>query len=114
MSAQRKDSRGYVLRTGECQRKDGRYSFSYTDYKGERHSVYAKTLAELRKKEQKIHRDIEDGLDPNLAERITLNALYEKFMSQKFNLKPTTFTNYKYSYDHFVKDTFGKKENRQN
>lgn len=32
MAKSRKDSRGYVLRTGESQRKDGRYSYSYTDF----------------------------------------------------------------------------------
>ena len=31
MAKSRKDSRAYVLRTGESQRKDGRYSYSYTD-----------------------------------------------------------------------------------
>lgn len=31
MANSRKDKRGYVLRTGECQRTDGRYSYSYTD-----------------------------------------------------------------------------------
>lgn len=30
-STKRKDSKGYALRVGECQRKDGRYSYSYTD-----------------------------------------------------------------------------------
>ena len=40
----RKDKKGYVLRTGECQRKDGRYSYSYTDRCGVRHFIYAKTL----------------------------------------------------------------------
>ena len=51
MANSRKDKRGYVLRTGECQRTDGRYSYSYTDKYGERHVVYAKDLAELRKKD---------------------------------------------------------------
>lgn len=31
MANSRKDTKGYVLRTGECQRSDGRYSYSYTD-----------------------------------------------------------------------------------
>ena len=44
MAASRKDSRGYALRTGECQRKDGRYSFSYTDKNGKRHTIYEKDL----------------------------------------------------------------------
>ena len=30
----RKDSKGYALKTGECQRNDGRYSYSYTDRYG--------------------------------------------------------------------------------
>lgn len=30
MANARKDSHGYALRTGECQRSDGRYSYSYT------------------------------------------------------------------------------------
>lgn len=44
MAASRKDSRGYALRTGECQREDGRYSFSYTDKNDNRHSIYEKDL----------------------------------------------------------------------
>ena len=67
MAKSRKDSRGYVLRTGESQRKDGRYSYSYTDLDKNRRTVYAKTLVELRAKERKIIRDKEDGLNPQLA-----------------------------------------------
>ena len=55
MAKSRKDSRRYVLRTGESQRKDGRYSYSYTDLDKNRRTVYAKTLVELRAKERKIH-----------------------------------------------------------
>ena len=57
MAKSRKDSRGYVLRTGESQRKDGRYSYSYTDLDKNRRTVYAKTSVELRAKERKIIRD---------------------------------------------------------
>ena len=109
MAASRKDSRGYALRTGECQRKDGRYSFSYTDKNGKRHSIYEKDLMELRKRERAIVRDIEDGLDPQKAERITLNQVYDAYMAQKYNLKETTKVNYIYTYDHFVRETFGKR-----
>ena len=41
----RKDKRGRVLEKGEYQRKDGTYSYSYTDYTGKRHSFYAPDLA---------------------------------------------------------------------
>ena len=109
MAKSRKDSRGYVLRTGESQRKDGRYSYSYTDLNRKRRTVYAKTLVELRTKERKIIRDKEDGLDPMLADRITLNHLYDKYSEQKYDLKPSTKVNYIYMYNRFVRPTFGKR-----
>lgn len=106
--ATRKDSRGYSLKKGESQRKDGRYVFRYTTLRGEHRSVYAKELSELRKKEVKIRRAIEDGLDPDRAERITLNELFDEYISQKYDLKQSTMTNYKYMYNHYVRDSFGK------
>jgi len=108
MAKTRKDSRGYTLKTGESQRKDGRYSYSWTDRLGERKVIYAKTLQELRLKERKIIRDIEDGVDPQAAERLTLNDIYDKYIDQKYDLKATTKANYQYTYDHFVRDSFGK------
>ena len=107
--ASRKDSKGYALRTGESQRKDGRYCFSYQDKRGKRHYRYAKTLVALRDIEKAVRRDMEDGLDPANAARITVNEMYDKYISQKYNLKQSTLNNYKYCYDHFVRDTFGRK-----
>ena len=106
--ATRKDSRGYALKKGESQRKDGRYVFRYTTIRGEHRAVYAKDLAELRKKEVKIRRSIEYGLDPDRAERITLNELFDEYISQKYDLKQSTRTNYKYMYNHYVRESFGK------
>ncbi len=108
MSQKRKDSRGIVLRTGECQRKDGRYSYSYTDKRRKRHTVYGKSLIDIRKKEQQIRRDLEDGLDPQRAERVTVNEIYNTYIKHKYNLKPTTMALYVYTYDHFVRDSFGQ------
>ena len=109
MASSRKDSKGYVLRTGESQRKDGRYSYSYTDTNKIRRTVYAKTLVDLRAKEKKIQRDRDDGLDVHAAERMTLNQLFDAYISQKYDLKESTRVNYKYMYNHFVRPTFGKK-----
>ena len=94
MAQSRKDSRGYALRSGECQRKDGRYSYSYTDKNRNRHTVYATDLISLRKREQQIRRDLEDGLDPRRAERITVNQVYDAYIKQKYDLKGTTRANY--------------------
>ena len=110
MAKARKDNRGYALRTGEYQRQDGRYAFAYTNVKGERHTIYAKTLADLRIREKKILREIEDGLDPRAAERITLNEIYDKYLSQKYDLKETTKGNYVYTYDRYVREDFGKRK----
>lgn len=109
MAQSRKDSRGYALRNGECQRSDGRYSYSYTDKNRKRHTVYASDLVELRKKEQKIRRDLEDGLDPRRAERVTVNQIYDSYIKQKYDLKPSTRANYIYTYDHYVRESFGKR-----
>lgn len=106
MASSRKDSRGYVLRPGECQRADGRYVFAYTDRLGNRHFIYGKTLVDLRQKGRKIARDIDDGIDPKTADRVTVNRLFDKYLAQKFNLKNTTKAGYVYTYDHFVRDTY--------
>ena len=105
MAKTRKDSRGYALHTGETQRKDGRYVYTYTNIHDKRKSIYANSLTELRKKERKSIRDREDGLDPDAADHITLNQMFDKYYAQKYNLKETTRSNYKYMYDHFVRDT---------
>ena len=110
MASSRKDSKGYVLRPGESQRQDGRYAYSYTDRRGKRHYVYAKSLVELRKKEQQINKDIYDGIDPLAAERITVNQIYDRYMEDKYDLKETTRTNYLYVYDHFIRETFGMRK----
>lgn len=110
MAGARKDNRGYALRMGECQRKDGRYSYSYTDVEGKRHSVYAKTLQDLRKKERTIIRDQEDGINPKTADMVTLNQLFDKYIAHKYDLKPTSKANYIYMYNRFVRDGFGKRK----
>lgn len=90
-------------------RKDGRYVYSYTNIYGKRKSIYANSLTELRKKERNCIRDREDGLDPDAADHITLNQMFDKYYAQKYNLKDSTRSNYKYMYDQFVRDTFGKR-----
>ncbi len=48
MASSRKDAKGYALHTGECQRSDGRYAYSYTDPEGTRRTVYAKSLGTVK------------------------------------------------------------------
>ena len=48
----RKDAKGRALKPGECHRKDGRYSYSWTNSRGERKTIYSTDLLELRKREK--------------------------------------------------------------
>ena len=41
MSEKRRDKKGRVLRSGECQRKDGMYQFDYVDLSGKPKCVYS-------------------------------------------------------------------------
>lgn len=110
MSKSRKDSKGRVLRKGESQRKnDGRYIYQYTDPNGKRHVIYANDLLELREKEKDLIRNQLDGLDSYCNGKVTLNYVFDRYISTKYDLKEHTRANYKYMYNHFVRDTFGKR-----
>ena len=75
-NAKRKDSKGRNLRTGESQRKDGRYAYKYTDAYGKPQFVYSWKLVptdrmpagkrediSLREKETLIRKNLDDGIN---------------------------------------------------
>lgn len=104
----RKDNKGKVLQKGESQRKDGTYMYRYNDLNNVRKSIYAKTLSELRKKEQEINKDLMDGI---YDIDITLNKLFERYLEQKVEIKDRTKHKYKTEYDRWVSKTWlGKKK----
>jgi len=107
----RKDKRGRVLRPGETQRsKDGKYVYTYRDSENKRHNIYADDLVTLREREQQLIKDQLDGLDSYAAGNSTLNYVFDRYISTKTELRQTTMTNYKYMYDRFVRNGFGKKK----
>ena len=91
--AKRVDNKGRELRVGESQNKDGRYCYKWTDSNGKRSTVYALTLAELRKKEEQIKRDQMDGIYTK-GGNLTLNEFFRLFMSTKKNIRDSTRCNY--------------------
>lgn len=103
----RKDNKNRVLKEGEYQRANGTFEYKWRDNRGKRHSIYAKTLDELREKEIDVLRDALDGIrvDKN---NITINDLYNRWVQLKKGLKQNTFQNYKYLYRQFVEQDFGK------
>ena len=104
----RKDKSRAVLRTGESQRADGTYQFRWTDSNHKRFCVYAKTLDELRYKEEQIKKDKSDGIKAE-ARYTTVNEVYELWKELKRGLKNNTFENYKYMYETFVRHQIGSK-----
>lgn len=110
MAKTRKDLRGRSLRKGEVQRaSDKRYMYTYTDPLGRRKFIYANDLTQLREKEEKLLKDQLDGLDIYVAGKATLNETFDRYISTKYNLRESTRSSYLYTYDHYVKETFGLK-----
>lgn len=107
MAERRKDSKGRVLKTGESQRKDGRYDYRWRTSNGKRMVIYAKTLEELREMAEDIQRDKSDGIRTD-ARRVTVNDEFELWKDLKRGLKDNTFQNYIYMYETFIAPEFGQ------
>ena len=102
----RKDNKKRVLKEGEYQRANGTFEYKWRDRRGKRHSIYAKTLEELREKENDVLRNVLDGLRSDVKD-VTINDLYHIWKQIKRGLKDNTFQNYQYMYEQFVMPDFG-------
>ena len=111
MAKARKDPKGRALRIGETYRKyDGMYIYKYTDPFGKKSYVYSKDLGKLREKEEKLKKDQLDGLDLYTMKIATINFVFDRYISSKTELRSTTYSNYIYTYDHFIRDEFGTRK----
>ena len=108
MAVSRKDPKGRKLREGESWRNDGRYSYRFTDIRtGKRRTIYAQDLPELREKEKKIAKDMDDNiLTDSAIKKMTLNTLFERYMATR-ELKEPTRVNYIRVWNNRVKDEIG-------
>lgn len=107
----RKDSRGRQFRVGESFYKNkGLYVYRYTDELGNRHAIYERDLVTLRKREDDIASDRRDGLNMYVRGTATINDCFDRYIRTKSELKPNTLSGYLYTYNHFVRDTFGKRK----
>ena len=48
-------------------------------------------------------------MDLYVAGKASVNDTFDRYMSTKYNLRESTKSSYLYTYDHYVRDTFGKK-----
>lgn len=104
----RKDSKGRKLKEGESERKDGRYSYRYTDSRsGKRKTVYAKDLIELREKELAVKKDLENNLMTGAAiKKMTLNSLFETYLETR-KITDSSKLAYRTVWDCRVKNSLG-------
>lgn len=102
----RKDADNIKLKKGETQRKDGSYEYRWKGNDGKRHSVYARTLKELREKENEIAKDTLDDIRTEVR-YVTINDLYKRWCQLKRGLRDNTMKNYQYMYTMFVQPSFG-------
>ncbi|MGN1156808.1 MAG: tyrosine-type recombinase/integrase [Agathobacter sp.] len=107
MAEIRTDSKGNRLFKGERERKDGRYEYRYTNFKGEKRSIYENRLQRLRIEEAKIAFKERINIINGLKE-MTLNDMYEIWIATKCELKENTLIGYRATYDSFVRNGFGK------
>ena len=118
MSEKRRDNRGRVLRTGEQQRKDGRYLFSYVGADGKTHYIYSWTLEPtdktpagkkkgqcLRELEKQVKKDIEDKVAYH-GGNMTVLELMERYLSTKTGVKSSTKAGYKTTMNIMKKEEF--------
>lgn len=121
MSEKRRDSKGRILRNGECQRKDGLYQYDYVGLDGKPKCVYSWKLEatdplpkgkrkclSLREKEREIQRNIDDGIVP-YGGQLTVTELVKKYTLQKTGVKESTRTGYKTVINILEKEDFGNK-----
>lgn len=87
--AARKDDKGRRLKEGEGQRKNGSYYYRYSDIDGSRRTVYAKTLQDLRAKEEEIQKMRMNDVS-YFGGMVTLGSMIDKLMSVNRSWRETT------------------------
>lgn len=121
MSEKRKDNRGRILRTGEQQRKDGRYIFAYKGKDGKAKYVYSWKLEPTDKltenqRQCKSLRELEKEVQSALAEEeayhggdITVLELVERYLTTKSNVRHNTKAGYKTVVNLLKREEFGNR-----
>ncbi len=107
----RKDKYGRVLKEGENLRNDGRYQYRYKTIDNKCKTVYARTLDELRVKEQEIQNDLYNGFC-NSDRNITVHEMFIRCAANRQFLKPRSREVYESSYNKHAKPILGDRRIR--
>lgn len=119
MSEKRRDKKGRILRTGEQQRADGRYLYTYKNKGGKTAFVYSWKLestdklpvgkrdcVSLREKEKQIQKDMADGVAYRGGD-FTVLELVKRYISTKTGVRHNTKAGYKTVVNLLEKEEFG-------
>jgi len=120
-NTKRKDTKGRILRTGEQQRKDGSYLYTYKGIDGKNHFVYSRKLVptdvtntrtkdrkSLRELEQEIQDAINNELNYNCG-RITVLELVQRYIGTKTGVRHNTMAGYQTVLNLLKREAFGAK-----
>ena len=121
MGEKRKDSKGRVLRSGEQQRKDGRYIFTYRGNDGKPRYLYSwkleatdrlpagvKPCQSLREMEKEVQKTLADEVAYHGGE-ITVLELAERYLATKTGIRHNTLAGYKTVVNILKKEEFGSR-----
>ncbi len=121
MAEKRKDSRGRILRTGEQQRKDGRYIFAYKGKDGKAKYIYSWKLEKTDKLKEnqrpckslrELEKELQDALAAEVAYHggdITVLELVERYLKTKNGVRHNTKAGYKTVVNLLKKEEFGSR-----
>lgn len=121
MSKKRRDSKGRILRTGEQQRKDGRYLYSYKGADGKMKHIYSWKLestdrlsANQRpcKALRELEKEVKDAVAKEVAYHggdITVLEAVEQYLATKNNVRHNTKAGYKTVVNILKKEEFGSR-----
>ena len=113
----RRDSKGRLLQTGEIQKKDGSYSYKYTDALGNRRELTSwrltnadvtppnkKHKASLREQEREVQMLKDRGI---CSDGMTVLELVDRYVKTKANVTHNTRAGYKTVRNILVRNEFG-------
>lgn len=117
MSEKRRDNKGRILRNGESQEKNGRYTYKYTDAMGERRTVRSWRLnntdvTPTGKHPTKSLREMEDDIRIMLSKgvmnnNITVLELVDRYLATLQGIKHNTAAGHKSVRNLVAKEAFG-------
>ena len=107
MSEKRYTKNKTKLRKGEYLRDNKTFEYRWKDRRGKRHSIYAKTLPELRQKEEVIRKNELDGIDYSKLD-LTINSYFEVWKTIKTGVRKSYFANCVRVYERYIEPEFGK------